>query len=64
MAAEAENELNGPGNAYRYINPIRQRAHEPQAEWGLSGLDQAASAKSYAMNANGSWPGKPIEDMI
>ncbi len=26
MAAEAENELNGPDNAYEYINPIRKRA--------------------------------------
>ena len=40
MAAEAENELNGPANAYQYIHPIRQRAYETQAEWDLTGLDQ------------------------
>ncbi|TMM52004.1 RagB/SusD family nutrient uptake outer membrane protein [Maribacter algarum] len=38
MAAECENELNGPGNAYQYIHPIRQRAYETQAEWELVGL--------------------------
>lgn len=26
ILAEAENELNGPGSAYQYINPLRQRA--------------------------------------
>jgi hypothetical protein len=26
IAAEAENEINGPANAYQYINKIRQRA--------------------------------------
>ncbi|SHJ23048.1 RagB/SusD family nutrient uptake outer membrane protein [Pseudozobellia thermophila] len=40
MAAECENELNGPGNAYRYIHPIRQRAYETQVEWELTGLSQ------------------------
>ncbi len=36
IAAEAENEANGPGNAYAFINPIRTRAGlEP-----LSGLNQ------------------------
>lgn len=40
MAAECENELNGPGNAFQYINPIRQRAYATQAEWDLTGLNQ------------------------
>ncbi len=40
MAAECENELNGPANAYQYIHPIRQRAYETQAEWELVGLSQ------------------------
>ena len=38
MAAEAENELNGPGNAYQYINKVRERAYEPDKP--LEGLDQ------------------------
>ncbi len=40
MAAEAENELNGPGNAYAYINAVRERAYEPDQP--LSGLSQPA----------------------
>lgn len=40
MAAECENELNGPANAYQYIHPIRQRAYATQEEWELSGLSQ------------------------
>ncbi|MCF7561537.1 RagB/SusD family nutrient uptake outer membrane protein [Sabulilitoribacter multivorans] len=40
MAAECENELNGPTNAYQYIHPIRQRAYATQAEWELVGLSQ------------------------
>ncbi|WP_020531149.1 RagB/SusD family nutrient uptake outer membrane protein [Flexithrix dorotheae] len=36
MKAEAENELNGPGNAYQYINLVRERAGLA----GLSGLTQ------------------------
>ncbi|NNF32531.1 MAG: RagB/SusD family nutrient uptake outer membrane protein [Saprospiraceae bacterium] len=40
MAAECENELNGPDGAYQYIHPIRQRAYETQAEWELVGLSQ------------------------
>ncbi|WP_194766554.1 RagB/SusD family nutrient uptake outer membrane protein [Tamlana sp. I1] len=40
MAAECENELNGPVNAYQYIHPIRQRAFITQAEWELVGLSQ------------------------
>lgn len=38
MAAEAENELNGPANAYQYINKVRERAFEPDKP--LSGLTQ------------------------
>ena len=38
MAAEAENELNGPSNAYQYINAVRERAFEPDQP--LSGLSQ------------------------
>lgn len=40
MAAECENELNGPANAYQYINAVRERAFATQAEWELSGLSQ------------------------
>ena len=40
MAAEAENELNGPGNAYQYINKVRERAYEPDQP--LSGLDEVS----------------------
>jgi hypothetical protein len=36
MRAEAENELNGPDNAYTFINQVRERAGLP----ALSGLDQ------------------------
>ena len=40
MAAEAENELSGPGNAYQYINKVRERAYEPDQP--LAGLSQEA----------------------
>jgi starch-binding outer membrane protein, SusD/RagB family len=40
MAAEAENELNGPTNAYQYIHTIRKRGYATQAEWELKGLSQ------------------------
>ncbi|MFK7936472.1 MAG: RagB/SusD family nutrient uptake outer membrane protein, partial [Saprospiraceae bacterium] len=40
MAAECENELNGPNNAYQYIHAVRQRAYETQEEWELVGLSQ------------------------
>ena len=33
MAAEAENELNGPANAYQYVNKVRERAFEPDQPW-------------------------------
>ena len=36
IAAEAENEANGPANAYQYINPVRERAGLAP----LSGLSQ------------------------
>ena len=38
MAAEAENELNGPAEAYQYINRVRERAYEPDQP--LAGLSQ------------------------
>ncbi len=38
MAAEAENELNGPDNAYQYVNRVRERAFEPDQPW--SGMTQ------------------------
>lgn len=38
MAAEAENELNGPANAYQYINKVRERAYDSVQP--LSGLTQ------------------------
>ncbi len=38
MAAEAENELNGPANAYQYINKVRERAYDPDEP--LSGMNQ------------------------
>ena len=41
MAAEAENELNGPAEAYQYINPIRTRAYATAAEAELGDLSQA-----------------------
>lgn len=40
MAAEAENELNGPADAYQYINMVRERAYAPSQP--LSGLSQQA----------------------
>jgi hypothetical protein len=39
MAAEAENELNGPNNAFPYVNKVRERAFEPDKPW--SGLSQS-----------------------
>ena len=38
MAAEAENELNGPAAALFYVNRVRERAFEPDQPW--SGLSQ------------------------
>jgi len=38
MAAEAENELNGPANAYVYVNEVRKRAFDPDKPW--SGMTQ------------------------
>ena len=40
MAAEAQNELGGPGEAYLYINKVRERAFEPDNP--LSGLNQTS----------------------
>jgi hypothetical protein len=40
MAAEAENEINGPNNAYDYVNEVRKRAFDPDKPWsGLSQLE-------------------------
>ncbi|UMB53750.1 RagB/SusD family nutrient uptake outer membrane protein [Lutibacter sp. A64] len=39
MAAEAENELNGPANAYPYVNKVRERAFDPDQPW--SGMSQS-----------------------
>lgn len=37
MAAEAENELNGPASAYQYVNAVRERAYDPDQPWaGMS----------------------------
>ena len=44
MAAEAENEINGPGSAYGYVNTVRERAFEPDQPW--SGLDQTGFRES------------------
>jgi hypothetical protein len=44
MAAEAENELNGPANAYQYINKVRERAYDPSQP--LSGLSQQQFRKA------------------
>jgi hypothetical protein len=38
MAAECENEINGPGNAYQYVNDVRERAFEPDQPF--SGMSQ------------------------
>ncbi|MEM6631383.1 MAG: RagB/SusD family nutrient uptake outer membrane protein [Bacteroidota bacterium] len=38
MAAEAENELNGPEGAYEFVNAVRARAFEPDKPW--SGMTQ------------------------
>lgn len=38
MAAEAENELNGPTNAYKFINKVRERAFE--TDRALTGLNK------------------------
>ena len=40
MAAEAENEANGPDNAYQYINEVRKRAFATLGESELKGLSQ------------------------
>lgn len=38
MAAEAENELRGPGDAYKYVNEVRKRVFIPEKPW--SGMTQ------------------------
>ncbi len=44
MAAEAENELNGPSNAFQYINKVRERAYEPDQP--IMGLDYESLKKA------------------
>ncbi|WPP49200.1 RagB/SusD family nutrient uptake outer membrane protein [Catalinimonas niigatensis] len=44
MAAEAENELNGPGNAYTYINAVRSRAYEPDQPYTTLGTQALREA--------------------
>lgn len=44
MAAEAENELNGPAGAFQYINRVRERAYEPDQP--LSGISQSEFRES------------------
>lgn len=57
MAAEAENELNGPGNAYPYVNKVRERAFEPNQPW--SGMSQSTfreamySERKFELSAEG-----------
>jgi hypothetical protein len=41
MAAECENELNGPtAKALNYMHAIRKRAYDTQAEWDITGVSQ------------------------
>lgn len=40
MAAEAENELNGPSGAYFYVNSVRERAFEPDMPWSGMGQEE------------------------
>jgi hypothetical protein len=42
MAAECENELNGPtAKALGYMHEIRKRAYDDQADWDITGVNQA-----------------------
>lgn len=64
IAAEAENEINGPGNAYKYINSIRMRARvnkaDPTNVPNLSGLsktefrDAVLLERKWELNLEGS----------
>jgi len=53
IAAEAENELNGPANAYQYINQVRKRArvdkNNPADVPDLAGLTKAQFRDSVLM---------------
>lgn len=40
MAAEAENELNGPANAYQYVNAVRKRAFATAVEANWTGMSK------------------------
>lgn len=44
MAAEAENELTGPANAYQYINEVRKRAYEPDQPYSALSQEQFRQA--------------------
>ncbi|MDN5217412.1 RagB/SusD family nutrient uptake outer membrane protein [Fulvivirgaceae bacterium BMA12] len=44
MAAEAENELGGPTNAYQYINEVRERAYEPDQPLAALSQDEFRTA--------------------
>ena len=42
MAAECENELNGPtAKALNYMHAIRKRAYDDQADWDITGVSKA-----------------------
>lgn len=57
MAAEAENELNGPGSAYAYVNRVRERAFEPDQPWAGMSQDQFREAmfdeRRFELSAEG-----------
>ncbi|MFB9052739.1 RagB/SusD family nutrient uptake outer membrane protein [Formosa undariae] len=57
MAAEAQNEINGPANAYEYVNKVRERAFEIDKPW--SGMSQQEfreamyDERKYELSAEG-----------
>ncbi|WP_235293959.1 RagB/SusD family nutrient uptake outer membrane protein [Portibacter lacus] len=57
MAAEAENNLNGPEGAYSYVNAVRARAFEPDKPWSGMSKDQFNIAlrneRKYELSAEG-----------
>jgi hypothetical protein len=57
MAAEAENELNGPDDAYQYVNKLRERAFEPDQPWSGMSKDEFRLAirdeRKYELGAEG-----------
>lgn len=44
MVAEAENELNGSGNAYPYVNRVREGAFGPDKPWSVMSQNQCREA--------------------